>query len=53
MPRDAKQQRRRFWRFTAFVLVLMLPVFAAAFFARPSADDFGYAQRTRDVVSDP
>lgn len=50
MPRDAKQQRRRFWRFTAFVLVLMLPVFAAAFFARPSADDFGYAQRTHDVV---
>ena len=41
MLRDAKQQRRRFWRFAVFVLVLMLPVFAAALYARPSADDFG------------
>ena len=50
MPSDAKQQRRRFWRFALLVLVLMLPVLAAALYARPSADDFGYAQNTRAAV---
>lgn len=50
MMQDAKARRRWFIRFTLFVAALMLPVFAAALFARPSADDFGYAMNTRAVV---
>lgn len=50
MTRKTNTAWRWFLRYAAFVVVLMLPVFLAALYARPSADDFGYAMNTRAVV---
>ena len=47
---DIKTQRRWRRRFLAAVLLLLLPAFVIALYARPSADDYVYAARTHAVV---
>ncbi len=47
---DAAAQKRWLRRFALLILVLLLPVFVLALFARPSADDFIYAARTHAAV---
>ena len=47
---DAAAQKRWLRRFVLLTAVLLVPVFALAVFARPSADDYIYAARTHAVV---
>ena len=47
---DAAAQKRWLRRFVLLTALLLIPVFALAFFARPSADDYIYAARTHAVV---
>lgn len=47
---DVAAQKRWLRRFVLLTAVLLVPVFALAVFARPSADDYIYAARTHAVV---
>ena len=47
---DAAAQKRWLRRFALLIGLLLVPVFALAVFARPSADDYIYAARTHAVI---
>lgn len=47
---DSNAQKKVFRRFAILIGLLLIPAFALAVFARPSADDYIYAARTHAVV---